>query len=92
MRVSIDRIRFYGNKADGYSVYRGSASCTVRKTSNGWVATFAGNPSKRNPWVTRPDGSRSRSCMCPTVTVEGTFPTRMAAAEAGCNAYAADYR
>jgi len=82
------KIRYFGNKDDGYSVESydsrvGFTHCHVRLSEGGWTATHSGRAGTREA-----EGTLS----CPTVTVEGTFPTRKAAAEAGLNAYVEEHR
>ena len=86
-----DTIHFYGNAVDGYTAEQRGNQCTVSKVAGGWSTQFYGSPSKRNPIIVdSAAGTRSQSCMCPLVDVDGVFKNRRLAAEAGLAAYKAD--
>lgn len=74
-------MKFLGNKEAGYSVNWPTYSVRVFRTTGGWKATYNGDP-KNNP-IEIKDGVASRSCVCPLVTVEGTFKSRKEAATRG---------
>ncbi len=74
------KTKYFGNKVDGYSAHCGMLTVGVKRVEEGWEGSYYGSPALHNPWVPLPDGGRSRSCMCPKITV-GVFRTRALAAE-----------
>lgn len=86
------RIRFFGNRDDGYIAKRGTVQVEVVRVTGGWQGCFTGSPSAHNRWWRTDRCERVRSCTCPTFTVTEVFKTRKAAAEKALDLKAQDER